>query len=708
MRANDFCRAVIVRVAILVSLNFAVAVSASAQELPAFRPPAIPLVTHNPYFSAWSTSDRLTDSWPRHWSGPDQEMSGLVRVDGKSYRFIGPEPASVPAMEQLGVVVWATRTIYQFLGGGIQLSVTFLSPVIPSDPALFARPASYITWSAESADGQPHDVSIYFDCGAGWVVNRPDELVTAGRAKLDEIQVLHMGTRAQRVLQTTGDRTRIDWGHLYLAAPGEEGASGAIASSSAREKFAADGAFPDSDDRRLPRAANDDEPVLAFQFAFGPVGSQPVARWMVIAYDEEYAIEFLGRRLRPYWRGPDTPNAEQMLRAAMGDYDSVSAQALTFDEQLQTDLRAAGGDDNYARLAQLAFRQAAAAHVLARDADGTALLFGKENSSGGFVGTVDVIYPSSPYFLLFNPHLLEAQLRPVLEYAGTRRWKFPFAPHDLGRYPKANGQVYGGGETSEKDQMPVEESANMLLMTAALAKIEGNADFAELYWPLLARWAAYLKEKGLDPENQLSTDDFTGHLAHNANLSIKAILALGAYAQLANATGRAEEGSSYRALAEEFAAKWQTMADDGDHYRLAFDAPGTWSLKYNLVWDKVLDLKLFPEQVAQREVAYYSTKQNRYGVPLDDRDSYTKLDWLIWTATLADSQLDSTQLALGAYNFANETLDRVPLSDWYDTLDARQKGFQGRSVVGGVFMKLLADPEVWKKWAGRAATPGIP
>jgi hypothetical protein len=696
------------RIAALVLFGVAATAVLHAQELPAFRPPAVPLVTHNPYFSAWSMSDHLTDSWPRHWSGADVEMSGIVRIDGKAYRFMGPEPASVPAMEQLGVVVWATRTIYQFLGGGVQLSVTFLSPTIPSDPQIFSRPASYITWSARSADGQRHDVTLYFDCAAGWVVSRPDQLVTAAREKLDEMQVLSMGARAQSVLETTGDAARSDWGRLYLASPGNEGASSVIASSAARERFAATGSLPDADHVRLPRAANDDEPALAWRFPFGTVGPEATSRWIVIAYDEDYAVEFLGERLRPYWRESGRMDAKQMLRAAADDYPSISAQARAFDEQLQADLRAAGGDDNYARLAQLAFRQAAAAHVLARDTDGTALLFGRENSSGGYISTVDVIYPCAPYFLLFNPHLLEAQLRPVLEYAGTTHWRFPYAPHDLGKYPLADGQAYGGGETSDKDQMPVEETANMLLMTAALAKIEENADFAKPYWPLLAGWAAYLREKGFDPENQLSTDDFTGHLAHNANLSIKAILALGAFAQLAGATGHAHEAASYRALAAEFAAKWAAMAADGDHSRLAFDAPGTWSQKYNLVWDKILGLNLFAPQIAQREIGFYLTKQNLYGLPLDSRHTYTKLDWLVWTATLSDSRLDFSRMVTRVYNFANETPDRVPLSDWYDTLDARRKGFQARSVVGGVFVKMLANPAVWKKWADRAISPSNP
>src|SRR3712207_701786 len=220
-------------------------------------------------------------------------------------------------------------------------------------------------------------------------------------------------------------------------------------------------------------------------------------------------------------------------------------------------------------------------------------------------------YPSSPFFLLFNPQLLKAQIKPLVDYAGSARWKFPFAPHDLGTYPLANGQTYGGGERTEENQMPVEESGNMLLMTAALAKAEGDLKFAERYWPLLSKWAAYLREKGMDPENQLSTDDFAGHLAHNTNLSLKAVLALGAYARLCDATGRAAEGEKYRREAREMAARWRRMADDGDHYRLAFDKPGTWSQKYNLVWDGLLGLDLFPPEVARKEVAYYQTKQNR-------------------------------------------------------------------------------------------------
>ncbi|MEA2734118.1 MAG: hypothetical protein QOE14_569, partial [Humisphaera sp.] len=198
------------------------------------------------------------------------------------------------------------------------------------------------------------------------------------------------------------------------------------------------------------------------------------------------------------------------------------------------------------------------------------------------------------------------------------------------------------------------------------------------------------------------TDDFAGHLAHNTNLSIKAIMGLGSYAMLCQMRGDASESARVRKIAEEFAARWVKEADDGDHYRLTFDKSGTWSQKYNLVWDKLLGLGLFPKEVAQKEIAYYLTKQNKYGLPLDSRNTYTKLDWIVWTATLAERPEDFEAIISPVHRFLHESPSRVPMTDWYFTDNGKQKGFQARPVVGGVFIKMLADESMWKKWASRA------
>jgi hypothetical protein len=386
-----------------------------------------------------------------------------------------------------------------------------------------------------------------------------------------------------------------------------------------------------------------------------------------------------------------------MLDSAEKQYSDLDARGKAFDEELTADLKKVGGEQ-YAAIGILSYRQALAAHKLVADANGDPMLFAKENFSNGCIATVDVLYPSAPFFLFFQPKLLEAQLLPVLEYSALARWKFPFSPHDLGQYPLANGQVYGGGEKTEEDQMPVEESGNMLILVDALARAESSAQLAERYWPQLTKWAEYLREKGLDPENQLTTDDFAGHVAHNSNLSIKAIDALAAYADLAHLLKHEDVAKDYGATAKSMAGKWLAMAAEGDHYKLAFDSPGTWSQKYNLVWDQILDYNLFPASVRNSEITYYLKKINRYGLPLDSRADYTKLDWSIWTATLASTPEQFHAIVDPIDLWIKETPTRVPLTDWYDTKNGKQIGFQARSVVGGVFIKALSDKQLTTKW----------
>jgi len=199
-----------------------------------------------------------------------------------------------------------------------------------------------------------------------------------------------------------------------------------------------------------------------------------------------------------------------------------------------------------------------------------------------------------------------------------------------------------------------------------------------------------------------------GHLAHNANLSVKAILGLAAYGDLRRLRGDQVTAEKYGKLAKADAENWMQVAAEGDHYRLAFDQPNTWSQKYNLVWDRILGLNVFPPEVARKEVAWYKTRIQRYGVPLDSRTRLTKTDWSLWSATLAENPADFETLISPIVDYLNETTARSPFVDSYMTDNVHSDGMRSRPVIGGVFVKMLADPVVWKKWARRDKTKAGP
>jgi hypothetical protein len=277
----------------------------------------------------------------------------MVRIDGKPYRFMGQSYSPLPApIRQVGLEVLPTRTIYQFEADGIHLTLTFMSPLLADDLDVMARPVTYMTWDVRAVDGQTHQVSLYFDSTAEFVVNTPSQKVIWSRPKVSDLRVMTFGSQEQRILEQSGDDVRIDWGYLHLVVPQISGSTDAIAwNRVTRNSFIATGTLPDSDDLQMPRPAKDQLPVLSTVFDLGRVGAAPISRHLMLAYDDIFSVEYFNRRLRPYWRRGNV-EADALLKSAARDYETLKKRCEAFDAELMADLRRVGGEE-YARIAAL-------------------------------------------------------------------------------------------------------------------------------------------------------------------------------------------------------------------------------------------------------------------------------------------------------------------------------------------------------------------
>lgn len=626
------------------------------------RAPAYPLVNVDPYFNLWLMNDCPTQDDARHWTGARNALRGFIRIDGKDYRFLGKGQAA--PMQFMGVDTDALTTTFRYEQDGVELCVAFTTAYLPEQKEIFARPLSYAAVRVHFTDGKAHAVSVRFAASEEFVLDKPgDAPVLWETVQLGEnIGCVRMGSAEQKKLTRSGDDLRIEWGYLYLAAQRAETS-----------------AFVEENQRfiQVERSISEEETVA-----------------FVLAYDDVDSLIYFGQPVKAWWKR-NGARMEDVICAALREYDVIRNDCDDFSAKLFQDARNAGGE-KYAELCALCYRQSIGAHKLAVDPDGEILFVSKECFSNGCAATVDVSYPSIPQYLVYWPELVFGMMRPVLRYAYSDKWPFDFAPHDAGQYPLLNGNVYSG--TEAKNQMPVEECGNMLIMAATASKAVGNLDFCRPHMALFAQWVRYLEKYGEDPAEQLCTEDFAGHLAHNCNLSLKAIMGIASYALLLEMDGK--DGSAYIAEAKELAESWIRRAAVGDGtFRLAFDRPESYSMKYNAVWDRWFGTCVFPENVFETEVDGYIAKQNQYGLALDNRADYTISPSALWAACLTADKTKFEQLVKPLWDFYNETEDRVPMTDWYDTKTCRQvkykengeekTGFQNRTVIGGLFMKLL-------------------
>jgi Domain of unknown function (DUF5127)/Domain of unknown function (DUF4965)/Domain of unknown function (DUF1793)/Domain of unknown function (DUF4964) len=680
------------------------------------RPPSVPLAVRSPYLSTWLPATGLAATTPQFWYGSNRGFAGLIMIDGQVYAWAGqPEVngATPPAMTQTSLDVTATRSVFTLQAGGVELVAEWLSPIEPGDLRRQSAPFTLLTVSVRAIDGGSHPVQVYADITGEWASSDESAIITWQTSTTSDNRYWSVQLQTQQPL--TENTQMAQWGSAVWGSPlaaGQTYQSGYAVD--VRNQFATAGRLTGTSDPDF-RAIDDDQPAFAFACDLGTVRASPGTASFAIGHVRTPLVSY-GADATPltplwtsYWSGW-APMADEFL----GDAAAARARAAALDTQIQTAATRAGGP-GYPAICALAARQCYGGVELAIGPDGRPWLMGKEISSDGDVNTVDIFDQAYLAWLWLDPGIIPLEMEPILEWCASPGWqqaslwagipswedsRTRYCVHDLGVYPVASGRAPGNGE-----QMPIEESAGMLIMAASYARRVGAAaarPFLVRWQMLWTQWAEYLLTQVPTPATQLTTDDWapvyttpTG----SVNLGIKAIIGLAAAGQIATILGDTTNAAKWTAAAEDNVAPWVSLSTDpsGDYLNLEQGAPGTWTTVYNAYYQTVIGARLVPEPVAAMQASFYLTQLTTYGMPLQtDAGDISKVAWLLYVPAWLRDYPIATELLNRDVAYINDTPSLVPYGDRYHTQTGVEvTGVEAHPTLGAVFaLMFAAEPPV--------------
>lgn len=631
--------------------------------------PSYPIATIDPHFSIWSKADRINEDDTYLWCGIRKKIEGVLTVDGESLTFLGKNKNAV--IPQTDCIITPYVSDYIFENEKVKLCFRTWSPFLFDDFNLLSLPVSYFEATVTSLDGEKHNVEVTFTCFDELCQGKKKKTVNKYTEKFAGTTLIKMGLTDQKPLNDSGDTYAADWGYVCLMG-GEVKAS--------------------------------KQGITVTNSTFG---AKRAAFTSILAYDDVYSINYFGEKLKGLWTEGFASINEGMkycLDNKKELFDRIRAQ----EKMIVSDAKKFG--KAYTDMLAAAARQVLAGHKLVRSEKDGLLYLSKECHSNGCINTVDVSYPAVPMYLIYTPELVKAMLTGIFRFAESDLWQADYAPHDIGRYPIACGQVYALANPlylanmkysypriyksksfniyTPLFQMPVEECGNMLILCWAYYTASKDKDFLTRYYYTLTTWAKYLVDKGVILDNQLCTDDFAGHSKKNVNLAIKGIMGIACFAKIADTL---QIKNNYMETAKAYADNLVSLCGDGDYLPFSLDKEDSWSLKYNLVWDELFKFNLFDRRYFKGESEKYLAELNAYGVPLDYRKSFTKTDWMLWAACLDETGKNVGLFSERIMAYLAMTKDKNCFSDWIDTKEAKQSGFDHRTVQAGLWMPVLKE-----------------
>ncbi|ERF73586.1 hypothetical protein EPUS_07520 [Endocarpon pusillum Z07020] len=791
------------------SMRLKTALAAACLLLSAFSncsiltPPVLPLLVRNPYLSTWLGNAREVpwSKWPMFWTGQEIGFSVLASVPESSqvYPLLGrPQDSLLPVQQgdgynvsfptYLGAKYDASTTNLSYSipspnssSKPAKLVLSFLSPITPSSTLRQSLPAAYITVFVEGT----FNVNIYIDVNGQWVSgDRGSQIAwelsqsSFGQGKPGlKTWAFHRQTE----LLFTEYLDRAEWGTAHFSAPADvrhdSGTSALL-----RQRFSRTGTLQNENDNNF-RSIMDDEPVFAFSKSFilnnTSIGLQSTdSVTFTMAHTQDPAVQFAAARgltlMRPLWAS--SFSTEQLLIFHYLDFETASTLAYNYSAQLAIDAYQSGAAD-YVDIVALSARQVMGSTSFTGTPDDP-IIFMKEISSDGNTQTIDVLFPSFPFFLYSNPKWFAYLLEPLIEHTLSGQYPNKYAMHDLGAsFPNATGHPDGRDE-----YMPVEECGNILIMGLALVNsfrykdkhaggslhlfddpseetapsLDGPKAFTLQFkggsavkyldteesdlegmritkkwvnrsYGLWKQWTGYLVDYSLEPENQLSTDDFAGWLPLQTNLALKGIIGIHAMSKLAEIVGNDADAKMYRNISKSYIARWEEtgLSRDKTHAKVAYDWYGSWTTLYNLYADSLLCFRVEPEKpkdtnfdlgpphkqkpmkppqddeqiafvpkhVYKLQSDWYYNVRQKYGLPLDSRHLYTKTDWEFFAMAVSARTVREPILQSVA-RWVNETVTDRPLTDLHMTEGRGEfpgPNFFARPVVGGHFAFLALE-----------------
>ncbi|PCH43429.1 DUF1793-domain-containing protein, partial [Wolfiporia cocos MD-104 SS10] len=613
--------------------------------------------------------------------------AGYITVNGTTYRWLGAAPGLSgvsPILEATlaNVQVTPTRTIYSVIAGKMNLNITFLSPIEPSDWVRQSIPFSYISLEASSTDGEAYSVSVYSDITAEWLSGNRSAIATWSTRTTNQQNVYHEASLQNSTSFAEISDQAEDGNVIYAMSQGpgmtyQTGPAGTI-----RGVFQTNSSLTDSSDPNFRSIK--DYPAFAFAVDLGLIKSTANPVVWALGYVRNPAIEYTTptgeSQLRyPYW-ATQYSSVSDVVNEVLGNFAAALSRATELDNRVIAATSNISTD--YTDIVSLGARQAFAGIdiTVTNDTDGAwdIKIFMKNIGTDRRVNPVEVMYAAYPMFLYFNSSFCNPLLSPLLEYAASSFYTLPYAASDLGtNYPIASGD--NSTQQPGSDPQGVEQSANMLIMALAAARASGDGSLLAQYYPLLSNWTNYLVQNSEAPSNQY-VESADGQFTTNmTNLAIKGIIGIQAMSEISKAVQEDTDSQKFATTASTYISTWKSLALSSNQQNIlfAYGDSGSWGLMYNLYADLLLQTHLVDETIYQDQSAFYGRliqNHNGSGKPLvsaidkyfDMTTSDISTAWLMFTAATATNDTVRNQFISYVWDHASDNLTAGAFPDVYN------------------------------------------